>query len=513
MIETDEKIVIIGGWNPIGGSQNKILEAEILPDGSIGPWVENSLAQLPRTVFRSGVTKVDNFIISVGGIDNGIYFTDVYYSEIQPDGSLGSWITSSNSLPIALCCGSLASTDTHLYYTGGHDGSSYFSNVYMAPFGEITEGLIVPDIKQYSPPWNDDEYDTASIWSSIPTIERWGCALTSASMVLQYHNHDIIPNELNNWLNSQSDGYLRNGLLNWLAISRYSRLNSDLDSPSLEFRRYSANDETLRNEIDSGRPAIFKIPGHFAVAKAISGSDFLVNDPASSTNSLLTEVETDHGGSYSQINSYIPSSTDLSYIMLVINYGYNINLFDQNGTEILGDYYIDEPLTDDVEGIPGNSESLGIYLFPKPENGSYEVQISGPIGNYQLDTYIYDQDGNVNFSESLGTLGESESDTYLINLNKINSEESSISEVSFESLLNDLDEAYGEGIITKKGVYFLLRALIQAAKRSYESGRIHASKILLNVAKKEIIKVTPRFIEQETSLYLQTKINLLLEGI
>ena len=132
MIETANKIVVIGGYSSIDGSQDKVWEAEILNDGSLGSWLENTTAQLPRSVNRSGITKIGNYVVSAGGVGGGSTFADVYYSQIQGNGSLGPWTQSPNSLPIPLCCGSLAATDTHLYYTGGHDGSGYFNNVYVA---------------------------------------------------------------------------------------------------------------------------------------------------------------------------------------------------------------------------------------------------------------------------------------------------------------------------------------------------------------------------------------------
>lgn len=70
--------------------------------------------------------------------------------------------------------------------------------------------LNVTDLKQYTGGWENDIYDTIS-----GTIKQFGCALTSASMVLKYHGFsNTNPKILNNWLISQLDGYLTNGLVN-----------------------------------------------------------------------------------------------------------------------------------------------------------------------------------------------------------------------------------------------------------------------------------------------------------
>ncbi len=342
MIETGNKIVIIGGKN-----SDEVYQADILAKGELGPWILKD--PLPRPVWRSAVTKIGNTVISAGGRDGSTFLDNVYYAEIDASGSIGSWSESSSSLPTPIFAASLSASDTRLYITGGvaTNPGNYSNKVYYTSYIDAAVGLSVPDIKQYSSPWNDDEYDTASAWSENPTIERWGCALTSSSMVLQYHGHSTNPDDLNNWLNSQPDGYIRNGLLNWLAVSRYTQINSSPSSPTLEFRKHPASLSTLSDEIDNSRPSIVKVPGHFAVVKGIENSDYLVNDPIS-TNTLLSKVESDHGDFYSSIYSYIPSTTDLSYILLVFDSDKGIAIFDPNGDKLEGYYFLEEPLIDDM---------------------------------------------------------------------------------------------------------------------------------------------------------------------
>lgn len=106
-----------------------------------------------------------------------------------------------------------------------------------------TPGSRLPLVKQNNSLWGSNEYDHASLWSSTPTIARWGCALTSAVMVLHSHGHLHLPDEtaltpssLNLWLLSQPDGYLGQGHLNWRAISRLTSINEQHSTlPALEF--------------------------------------------------------------------------------------------------------------------------------------------------------------------------------------------------------------------------------------------------------------------------------------
>ena len=514
MIENGNKIIIIGGTS--GTYSDKVYESEINPiDGTLGPWVEKD--PLPNHIQSAGVTKIGSTVVVVGGVSFGPTTLDnVYYAEIDGSGSIGAWAESTSSLPQPLCCGSLANTDTHLYYTGGHNVNTgkYFNTVYMASFGDVSGGLSVPNIKQYSPPWNDDEYDHASQWfPSNPTVERWGCALTSASMVLQTNGHNINPDGLNDWLKAQPDGYVRNGLLNWLAVSRYSFTNSSPDSPALEFMTFPADNNVLDSELEAERPPVVRVPGHFAVVKGKESLGYYVNDPASSTNVLLSQVEADHLGPYFRIYSYYPSSTDLSYIMLVLNEGFNIQVFDENGNEILGDYFVENPLIDNIGGEPLNEESLGVYMYPKPESGNYRAEVSGGTSSYQLDSYLYDKNGNVYTSEKNGAITEKETDVYLLSISKDNSDNSSISVISFDEILKDLKTAYKNHKIKRGSVYRIFIRLVTSAKRYHGWGRTYIAKQMLSMSNKYLIMFTPRFINPETSSLLQIKISLLKDSL
>ena len=209
--------------------------------------------------------------------------------------------------------------------------STLYDNIVVSEL--LNSSLPVPLLKQTDPLWKDLEYDSAHLWSLFPTIERWGCALTSASMVLQYYHHNIFPDALNTWLNGQPDGYLGNGLLNWLAISRYTKQHESIDSPSLEYKRYTANTNILNSEISNSRPAILNVPGHFVVGTGIDSSDFFINDPAFSKTKLSQYP------SFTGIHSYIPSQTDLSYILLLGNPELNISVYDNQNNSV-GEFYI-----------------------------------------------------------------------------------------------------------------------------------------------------------------------------
>lgn len=246
--------------------------------------------------------------------------------------------------------------------------------------------LNVTDLKQYSGGWENDNYD-----NTAGTIKQFGCALTSASMVLKYRGHNINPNTLNDWLKSQSDGYLTNGLVNWLAISRYTYLNKSLSSPALEFRRVITSDNNLINELNNDRPAILKEPGHFIVAKSQTASSFGINDPGYDNRPTLAS----YNGSYSGIYSYRPTFTNLAYILLTLSSDYSLKIYDPDGNEITGYTYTEEGINDDAGGNQNSSGSLTVFEYPTPAIGQYPIEVTGPSGPYTIKSYTYDEAGNL----------------------------------------------------------------------------------------------------------------------
>ncbi len=503
MIDTGSKIIIIGGRTSFWYSSDKVYEAVVNPDGSLGNWIEAAL--LPQSVANAGIVKSGNTIFVVGGANmqgNVTNLKNVYYANINNSGSIGSWTENTNSLPKPTCCGSLTASSTHLYYTGGYN-TNYTNEVWVARIQPTTNypSLNVPDIKQYSPPWNSQIYDNAIAWSSNPTIERWGCALTSAAMVLNYYNHGIDPGSLNSWLNSQSDGYIRNGLLNWLAISRYTKLHDSPASPSLEYQRLAGDLPTLANEILQSRPPILQEPGHFVVAKSQLPTTFGINDPAYPNRTTLAS----YSNSLEAIGSYKPSHTDLSYIYLLVDPNINMSVFDPNDNKLEGFSFTTQPLTDDMNPSNTSGTPLNTFLFPKPSDGEYRVELTGPGGTYALDSYLYDKDGNVQMSTFKYTLSSNKPDIYQITIG----ENSQIEKIDFKTLLKNLDKAWNQKKIKKLQIYNLLRLEVELSQKLYEKGNIQASKTLINVLKIHLKNFSPAFIDSDTSQNLLKTVQLL----
>ncbi len=261
---------------------------------------------------------------------------------------------------------------------------------------------------QKDPTWASDEYDAASKWAGKDKagIDRWGCALTSSAMVLKHYGikspngQETTPKILNDWLKQQPDGYLRNGLLNWLAVTRYAKqAETNGQAPTaLEFERtpYEQNKTYPL-------PSILGLPGHFVVAYDDWGSSFAIKDPADETKTQLQKTE-----NINTVNTFVPSKTDLSYFMFVVNKEVKLTLKKATG-QVVPLVSDDEYLQDDLEG--SKNTGVTVYLLPKPNKGKYLLEIENPTQNevgYLLDAYYYDKWGGVGKKTDKGWLDAGE---------------------------------------------------------------------------------------------------------
>lgn len=444
MVENNGHLAIIGG-NRTTGISNSVSTAKIRPDGTLEPWILQP--DLPLQISRFGLTKVSNYLIIAGGQYTNSDFTNkVWYSEIS-DGTIGAWTESVNSLPVTNFAGSLTSLENDLYLVGGVSNGNYSNEVLHTkvnisspsptstptPTATVTATatstptvtqtitptatatitptahpfLNVPSLKQYSEPWKNKIYGFTD-----KTINDFGCALTSAVMVLRYHGHNVMPDTLNTWLKNQKDGYIRNGLINWLAVSRYTKQHDTLLTPTLEYKRLDAATSNLDNELNNNRPAVLKEPGHFIVATGKFGSTYTINDPGYANRNDLTP----YVNSFLAINSFTPTHSNLSYMMFVIEPQFNLELQTSNGSLAPTEFFVEEPIDSLTNPSIKSGNPVKILLFEKPANGKYKLKITGPKGKYNLDSFIYDLNGKVETEKYSGKLSGRDTDSYKINI-------------------------------------------------------------------------------------------------
>lgn len=406
-------------------------------------------------------------------------------------------------------------------YYAGYDGSKW-SIGYATKSAELNEAnLNVPLLKQTAEPWQSNVYDSASRWSpGNPTISRWGCAMTSAAMILNYHgitklpeNTTLDPGTLNRWLNSQRDGYIGNGLINWLAISRLSKLakqsgnNPSFSFDALEYKRIRGeNKQQLTSDLNNNIPGILEEPGHFIVAKGINGNTFNINDPLYNRSTL----EEGYNNTFLSLGRYIPSNTDLSYIMVVTNDNVDVSLIDSSGNSI--EYgYNQEPITDPITGLSSGSVVKILYA-EQPITQDYTIEI---IGNsiYNLDIYLYDKNGEYKKVSYSGILDNNDSDNITIQFDKENSENSnSVKVVTFETIRGDIKRLQNAELI-KHGVSAQLLVGLDHIEKSYDKNNKKGANMHIKVFENKLNNFKGKGIEEAAYNILKSDFEVLKSGL
>lgn len=135
-VVTKNRVYLLGGWNLATGAVSTVYVATINSDGLLSPWFTGP--SLPGNLHWAQVYVAKNIVYYIGGWNNAGTINSVYYTSINSDGTLGTWVAGSN-LPISIAVSQLIATKNHVYLLGGRDGSATtISTIYSAA---ITEGL------------------------------------------------------------------------------------------------------------------------------------------------------------------------------------------------------------------------------------------------------------------------------------------------------------------------------------------------------------------------------------
>jgi len=462
MVEYQNNIIIFGGATTGDIFRNKAYRASVNPNGTISAFTPTS--ELPEPVYRAGVIRIGSTLVSIGGYTGINTLDKIYYATINSDGTIEPWQLSGNHIPQPVCCGAIAYSNGFLYLTGGFGTSGYLDTVYYAPVNTI---LNVPLLKQTDPDWGEEIYDSANLWDPLsPTISAYGCAITSAAMVFNYYGLNTMPDgeplnpkTLNDWLSDQQDKFFRNGSTNWAALSRLSKITKSVnpnfthDALDITVSTYSKN--LLLQDLMNGIPDILQAKmtsdrDHFFVARGTSGEDILINDPFED-ESLLSF----YGDKTKSMRRYIPTNTDLSYIILVVDKDINVSVSSSSG-ELVGEVFIEGPIENDLGTSEPEVFPLNIFYLKQPESTNYKVQLSSSSNtNYDLDAYFYDVEGNVQIEHVSGFIGPGASAEF--DLDYSQDEPSAFIEVvTFEGLINDIKSLHSLNEINFKNYWSLL---------------------------------------------------------
>jgi parallel beta-helix repeat protein len=314
--------------------------------------------------------------------------------------------------------------DTPYNISGGAGAQDRYP--FMRENGWLKLSLNVEKIYQYSDPWGKEIYDDALNWTPKPrnpNISRWGCALTSAVMVLKYHGADTDPSKLNKWLN-ENNGYI-NGNINWYAVANSSSNVSinGRDIIPIKSGNWSKYKPIVDDALLNGQPVIAgvymkigKAPDHWVVITGkteINGNEtYTINDPANALRTTLL----DYNDMVYGIRIYKPAIKNNEVLQIIGKspielyvtdpYGRHTGINPLNGSEvneIPSSTYYYENIADEVDNE--SSPDIKILEIIDPLGGSYNISVIGTdTGNYSIDINSYNEFGNqtsvCNFSGS-----------------------------------------------------------------------------------------------------------------
>lgn len=121
-------IYLLGGATyPPTNSSNLVYVANISSNEEIGPW--STLSSLPIKSSLGGATLVDNRIYYAGGFEDpgGVLHDEVYFSNINSDGTIGSWQIA-GTLPNKSKGFGLIENNGYLLFIGGRDSNNNYSS-------------------------------------------------------------------------------------------------------------------------------------------------------------------------------------------------------------------------------------------------------------------------------------------------------------------------------------------------------------------------------------------------
>jgi hypothetical protein len=308
--------------------------------------------------FRVQYTNNNQVVIFI----NGEKVVDVIDTELKP-------YIGSRSFALQASVGSISSS------------RSSFDNIVVTVPDAPTLG--VEHIGQGDEPWGGMEYDTASAWSDGGiTFWDWGCALTSAVMIMRYHGITTMPDgqpvnplSVNNWLLA-NHGYFNGGLVSFPSISALTKeISTTYGTPTLEYS--GTNTEPLEKaltSVDASLPAILQVPGHFVVVEGRVGDspfDAFIQDPAGSKKQLSLLMKRPASARF-----FTPSHTDISYLEIAADPATKIELKTASGAAVPAQSSIEQIESAANSGL--TSPALQVIEIAKPPVDTYSLSIDVP---------------------------------------------------------------------------------------------------------------------------------------
>ncbi len=127
-------VYVMGGlddWGFYSIYLNTVYYAPLNANGSVGSWT-TSTSTLPQELYRATSVIYNGYVYVMGGYNGstGTTLNTVYYAPLNSNGSVGSWTASTSTLPQALSAATSVTYNGYVYVMGGHNNNN---TVYYAP--------------------------------------------------------------------------------------------------------------------------------------------------------------------------------------------------------------------------------------------------------------------------------------------------------------------------------------------------------------------------------------------
>lgn len=118
LIIYDSRVYLFAGQNDDEARMTNVYYSSVQPNGTLGTWIETT--PLPGQYFDHVVVRVGSYLYFISGADGA---TDVFYTAINPDGSLKAW-TKTQSLMPSRQNFAAASHGKYIFVSGGNSGGT-----------------------------------------------------------------------------------------------------------------------------------------------------------------------------------------------------------------------------------------------------------------------------------------------------------------------------------------------------------------------------------------------------
>lgn len=378
--------------------------------------------------------------------------------------------------------------------------------------------LDVPFYSQNDPAWGAEIYDHAQNWyPTNPTIDRWGCAMTSMAMVLNYWGIDVTPNNnplnpyyLNQWLKSDKltdqtlfgnePGYTKDGGISWVAslqLARFFKPEMDMKITSADMNYANANFMSFKNHIQTGIPEILWVKGHdgfwngftthWVVGKGFNDDYTFINDPEDLYATIPTNFPV-----YKRVVFYNnPSLLNKGMIQLYSNSNVYILIVDSNGNKLGRDQngtlyeQIANAYFNEGETGAGTEGGLAIgqdfVINNVGANDTFQVKVFGQSGtSYDIEMHNLTSDNKTYLKEKTEVLSGNSDQFEIVFTDNESTNINDNTGVSFDELIAFVESGYTNKKYKNQGMKTFLVNLILSAKKDYEDNKVKNSQLKLN---------------------------------